>query len=211
MEHKSPKSVLPLFRTFTNILVHSRCPYVVGNRIILRLGAPYNDEMAEARITEVFEPFTLACVMVVQLNSPALGLSGNMVLKLFDRHFASQAKENKKADSWTLDIEQQYHRFILDGGESDSSGENGDEEDGEDDGDEEEDDEQEEEEEEQKQWTARCNEADLHNLMQRLYHIEVEVYQTLKRSPRKRHPPFPSMHHHSQLKSNAGSNTNRTH
>lgn len=162
------------YNTFTNILIHSRCPYVVGNKSTLQLGAPYNDEIVEARITQVFEPFTLARVMIVQLNSPALGLSGNMVLKVFDQRFASQTRENEKADPWTLDIGKQYHQFILDGGESDNSGEDGD------DDDEEEEDKEEEGEEEQKEWTAPRNEADLHNPMQRLYHTEVDVYQTLK-------------------------------
>lgn len=126
--------------------------------------------------------------MVIQLNSPALGLSGNMILKVFDRRFVSQARADEKADPWTLDIKQRYHQLLLDCGQSDSSGEDSDDEDGEGDDDEdgvdysddEEHEEEDGEEEEQKGWIAPRYEADLHNLMHRLHRTEVEAHQALK-------------------------------
>ncbi|ODM17923.1 hypothetical protein SI65_06711 [Aspergillus cristatus] len=111
-----------------------------------------------------------------------------MVLKVFDRLSASQARTDEKADPWTLDIEQRYHQFLLDSGESDSSGEDGNDEDGEgnddEDGvdysDDEEDEEEDGEKKEQKGWIAPRYEADLHNLMHRLHRTEAEAYQALK-------------------------------
>lgn len=108
----------------------------------MRLGASYSNQILEAKITQVSEPFTLACVIAVELDSPVLGLTGNMVLKLLDGRFAPQARENKKAKPWTLDIEREYHQFILDGGESNNGEEDGDE-----------------EAEEEEEWSAPQNEA----------------------------------------------------
>lgn len=38
-----------------------------------------------------------------------------MVLKVFDRRFASQLREDQDASPWTLDIEKEYHQFAIDG------------------------------------------------------------------------------------------------
>jgi hypothetical protein len=112
---------------------------------------------------KVFEPFTLSCVMVVRLACPTLELEGDMVLKLFDRRFATQLREDEKINPWTSDIEKGYHQFILDGGaakllntDNESAGEESD------------------------TWDDFQNEAFAHDRMSDFYKSEVQVYSTLK-------------------------------
>lgn len=72
--------------------MNSDAPYFAGNMIALQLGVLYNQHVA-AEITQVFEPFTLSSVMVVLLNSPALGLEGPVLLAFFNRRFAVQLRK----------------------------------------------------------------------------------------------------------------------
>lgn len=69
----------------------------------------------EAKITRVFEPFTLSCVMLVSLDPPVLGLNDQMVLKLFDRRFVVEFREMWNIDSWAPDIEPEFQQFVMDG------------------------------------------------------------------------------------------------
>ncbi|KAJ5296096.1 hypothetical protein PENANT_c021G08032 [Penicillium antarcticum] len=94
----------------------TKCPYVVGNTIELHLNTPHDGQTTKAKIIKVFEPFTLSCVMVVRLEYPDFDMEGDLVLKLFDRRFATQLREDEKIHPWTLDIEERYHQFILDDG-----------------------------------------------------------------------------------------------
>lgn len=111
-----------------------RCPYTVGNVIRLRLVTSNNNNnnnneknkkngngkniitAANAKIIKVFEPFTLSCAMVVQLDAPHP--RDYLVLKLFDRRFATEARQDVEIKPWSLDIESQYHQFVLGGGAS---------------------------------------------------------------------------------------------
>ncbi|KAE8336396.1 hypothetical protein BDV24DRAFT_168326 [Aspergillus arachidicola] len=143
-----------------------KCPYVVGNTIKLRLGAPYDQQEITTKIARVFEPFTLSCAMVVLLDHPALGLTGHLVLKLFDRRFAARLRKDHKLNLWTPEIELQYHDFILDGSASEFITRlNTDSKMAEEEGD---------------TWNDPQNEAYLHDHMQDLCGTEVEAYQTLK-------------------------------
>lgn len=88
---------------------------MVGNKIKMRLGAPYDQQEVIAEVNHVFEPFTLSSSMVVHLlDSTAVVPKNPVVLKLFDRRFATQLREVDKISPWTSDIEQQYYNFILD-------------------------------------------------------------------------------------------------
>ncbi|KAE8376657.1 hypothetical protein BDV26DRAFT_293891 [Aspergillus bertholletiae] len=89
-----------------------------------------------------------------------------MVLKLFDRRFAVQLREDHKINPWSWDIEQQYHNFILSGGAAEFITKlNSDIAMAEKEGDE---------------WNDPQNEAYLYDQMQDLYTTEVEAYHTLK-------------------------------
>lgn len=52
--------------------------------------------------------------MVVRLFQKE-GLGNPTVLKLFDRRFASQLREEAEVEPWTMESEAQYHRFIQNG------------------------------------------------------------------------------------------------
>lgn len=53
--------------------------------------------------------------MIVRVHQEE-GFSEPMVLKILDRRFATQLREDSKAKPWTLESEEQYHRLIENGG-----------------------------------------------------------------------------------------------
>lgn len=149
-----------------DVLTICRSPYTVGNTIKIQLKEPYDGQTIHAKIMEVFEPFTLSCVMVVRLACSSLALEGDMVMKLFDRRFATQFRQEEEISPWTWNIEKGYHQFVLDGGasklitelnsNSDLACQEG------------------------HTWNDSQNEAYLHDRMIDLYETEVEAYNTLK-------------------------------
>ena len=44
---------------------------------------------ADANIIKVFEPFTLSSVLLIRIAYSSLRLEGDMILKLFNRRFAT--------------------------------------------------------------------------------------------------------------------------
>lgn len=139
---------------------------MIGNTIPLQLGAPYNQQAIGAKITQVFEPFVRSSTILVLLDSPALGLEGHMVLKLFDRRFVAELRKKERIGPWTTGIEQQYYHFVINGSASNFITKlNSNSEMAEEDGD---------------TWNVPENEAYFHDYMTDLYKREVEVYNTLK-------------------------------
>lgn len=63
----------------------------------------------EARILEVFEPFTQSCAMRVEVEDQ------QMVLKLFDRRFSRQVRQQMVIDDWTQEDEDSYIAFVRSG------------------------------------------------------------------------------------------------
>lgn len=85
-------------------------PYVAGRLLNLELG----HVTVYAEILEVFKPFTLSCAMLVRLqNHPEL--STPIVLKVYDRRFATQLRSDERTPPWSLEIEHQFHQFIQNG------------------------------------------------------------------------------------------------
>ena len=68
---------------------------------------------ADAIILKVFEPFTLSCVLLVQLCDDQL--SGQFVLKLYDRRFAAQLRKDRRLPLWTAQLESRYREFVRKG------------------------------------------------------------------------------------------------
>ena len=138
---------------------------MVGNTINLHLKTPDNEATTDAKIIKVFEPFTLSSVMVVQIACSDLGLEGDMVLKLFDRRFATQLRSDEKCRPWDSDIEKDYQKFVLNGcaskfiTEINNGGEIG---------------------QQGETWNASQDEAYLHDHLLDLYNTEVQVYDTVK-------------------------------
>ncbi|KAJ5519397.1 hypothetical protein N7453_001819, partial [Penicillium expansum] len=140
-------------------------PYVAGNLVKLQLKTPYDQQTIEVRIIKVFEPFTCSSAMVVRPVCPTTVWEGDVVLKLFDRRFATELRKNESISPWTLDIEQKYHQFILDGdaaklvaelaADRELPGRSLD------------------------TWNSSQEETYLHDYMQGLYETETRVYNTL--------------------------------
>lgn len=61
-------------------------------------------------------PYTLSCVMIVQLwDFPTKGLGEPRVLKVFDHRLTTGFQENYRVGPWSEEIEQQYHQSIQSG------------------------------------------------------------------------------------------------
>jgi hypothetical protein len=127
--------------------------------------APAREESYDARIIQVFAPFTLSCVVVVEMDCPFFKLKGNIVLKLFDRRFATQLREDENVQPWTMKIERDYHQFVLDGGASSFITELNNSSDIS---------------EQEGTWNTSQDEAYLHDHLFDLYETEIEVYNILK-------------------------------
>ena len=138
---------------------------MAGKIIKLQLKTPFDGQTIDARIIKVFEPFTCSSAMVVRLACPTTTWEGDMVLKLFDRRFATELRQHDEISPWTLDIEQNYHQFILDGNAAKLVAEltadrelllrNSD------------------------NWNSSQEETYLHDYMQGLYERETQAYNTL--------------------------------
>ncbi|KAG9657778.1 hypothetical protein KCU95_g13549, partial [Aureobasidium melanogenum] len=91
----------------------SFCPYVAGNDIFLKTsdeGTPI-----KALILKCFQA-TLSCVMVIRfIEPPIFNGTSKCILKLLDRRFSTQAREDLELTSWTPELEQQFQDFIRDG------------------------------------------------------------------------------------------------
>jgi hypothetical protein len=88
-------------------------PYVVGSTLILqRHGIA---EEFQARILEVYEPFTLSCVVKVEFQEGSIEPS-EAILKLYDRRFAIQLRKDQGVEPWTEEYEAAYVDFVRSGG-----------------------------------------------------------------------------------------------
>ncbi|OQE10987.1 hypothetical protein PENVUL_c003G08151 [Penicillium vulpinum] len=89
----------------------TECPYVVGNKITLQLeGRP-----VQATIVKTFEPWTQSCAMVLSFDSDlsAIGIEGNVVLKIYDRRFSTELRSLwKRAGPWTPEIERDLYKLL---------------------------------------------------------------------------------------------------
>ncbi|QIW98793.1 hypothetical protein AMS68_004311 [Peltaster fructicola] len=70
-----------------------------------------NGAIIEGKITEP-KTRTLACVQVVELS----GYSSPILLKLYDRRFATQLRKNYRAQAWTREVES-LHRDLVHSGQ----------------------------------------------------------------------------------------------
>ena len=94
-------------------LTFRRCPYIEGGQITLAVQGHARYHTINAQIINVIRPFTLSCVMVVQLCTQEPDLQGrNTILKMFDRRFAAGHRETLGIQPWTPRVEAQYQEFI---------------------------------------------------------------------------------------------------
>ncbi len=91
-------------------LMKSRQTYLAGQILPIQINAHHD---AHAHIISVFEPFTLSCAMVVELDTGPR--KNRFVLKLYDRRFATQLRRDEDAAPWNAQIEADYQEFVRTG------------------------------------------------------------------------------------------------
>ncbi|KAF1851184.1 uncharacterized protein K460DRAFT_361953 [Cucurbitaria berberidis CBS 394.84] len=83
--------------------------YAVGN--IIRLQLPHTSQdsktprVVQAEIVKVFSPFTMAPVMVVRIHKATLDLEGDFVLKVYDRRYTNEAREDYHFEEWSTELD----------------------------------------------------------------------------------------------------------
>ncbi|KAH0360411.1 hypothetical protein KCU65_g9408, partial [Aureobasidium melanogenum] len=86
------------------------CPYIAGNEILLK--SPESDNPTKAVIVKCF-PATLSCCMVIRfVEPPVFNNTSECVLKLYDRRFSTQHREDWEASPWTPELEKEYQDFV---------------------------------------------------------------------------------------------------
>jgi hypothetical protein len=83
---------------------------VAGNKITLQLeGRP-----VQATIVKTFEPWTFSCAMILSFDSDlsAIGIKGNVVLKLYDRRFSTRLRKLNGVDPWFPEIERDLFKSL---------------------------------------------------------------------------------------------------
>ena len=93
------------------MLTAFRCPYKIGNTLSLQL-QEQPSQSANVTILKTFELFSLSCALLVHIHWPHLNLNGQYVLKLYDRRFATQLREDVKASPWNPHLEDQYCKYL---------------------------------------------------------------------------------------------------
>ncbi|CAE7181141.1 unnamed protein product, partial [Rhizoctonia solani] len=91
------------------------CPYVLGATFKLEISPPHGDPLiVEAKVTEVFSPFTMSSAMKVALTpqSDSMALPNEAVLKVYDRRFADGMRELHRLKPPTSEAEAQYARYL---------------------------------------------------------------------------------------------------
>ena len=100
----------------------NRKSYAAGDILSLRTNSLDNaPRTIQAKIIQLYEPFTLSCVATVEINASDLGITDSpiepakAILKLYDRRFASQLRKESKIEPWTAATEQAYIDMIKNG------------------------------------------------------------------------------------------------
>ncbi|KAF4550678.1 Hypothetical protein D9617_16g014660 [Elsinoe fawcettii] len=88
--------------------------YIEGRKLHLALDA-YPGYVVEATICEVFSPSTLSCVMRVEVLDIGLSVPRVAVLKLFDRRFSEQLREDQKSKGWSERVESAFASSVSSG------------------------------------------------------------------------------------------------
>lgn len=67
-----------------------------------------------AKITGLIEPFTVCSLLLVELDDEQFQGQGQLLLKLYDRRFASSMRLFEEARPWSEEIEEEYRSFVHD-------------------------------------------------------------------------------------------------
>jgi hypothetical protein len=88
-------------------------PYLIGTTItgVFCSESTGKPQPIESTVIQSFEPFTLSVVLVVSITSPLDTLPHVAVLKLYDRRFSHQLRDDRGAKPWDPSTEQAMHEF----------------------------------------------------------------------------------------------------
>lgn len=76
---------------------------------------PDADRTVDARVVKLHEPFTLSCVLTVDIEDTKSGAAESnyrAILKLYDRRFAAQLRKDERIDPWTEATECDLHTLV---------------------------------------------------------------------------------------------------
>ncbi|PSN71089.1 hypothetical protein BS50DRAFT_570499 [Corynespora cassiicola Philippines] len=65
-----------------------------------------------AEIVHVFD-ITMAPAMIASIFEPAFGIEGRFVLKMFDRFYCDEVREQRTIQKWTARLDQKYFKYLL--------------------------------------------------------------------------------------------------
>ncbi|CAE6404614.1 unnamed protein product [Rhizoctonia solani] len=94
------------------------CPYVLGATFTLEISSPQGASfLAEAKVVHAYAPFTVSPVMRVALSTQSTGttLPGEAVLKIYDRRFAHEIRDDYDVDPPTYEAEARYADYLHSG------------------------------------------------------------------------------------------------
>ncbi|KAM0217589.1 hypothetical protein ACHAQD_007332 [Fusarium lateritium] len=98
--------------------------YAVGNILELNLNVDANSDSEattiQVKVKKQQRPWTLSCGMMVEIqrapeNLPSLSAGDEVFLKMFDRRFAEEIREQNKIDPWCKEIEHEFARGLASG------------------------------------------------------------------------------------------------
>lgn len=89
----------------------SPCPYREGTELLVTgRSEPFLDKQIKVQVLHVYLPFTVACVMHVQVMDTID--EQHAVLKLYDRRFAKELRELWGIDEWNAGYEESYAHLL---------------------------------------------------------------------------------------------------
>ncbi|CUA68972.1 hypothetical protein RSOLAG22IIIB_08225 [Rhizoctonia solani] len=94
------------------------CPYILGATFSLEITPPEGASfLAEARVLHVYSPFTVSPVMRVALSTQSVDtiLPGEVILKVYDRRFANEIRDEYNVDPPTYEAEVRYADYLRSG------------------------------------------------------------------------------------------------
>ncbi|KAL9027006.1 MAG: hypothetical protein Q9196_004415 [Gyalolechia fulgens] len=94
-------------------------PYEEGKTLNLSVteGVPPNKRAIKLEILRLIQPYTLSCVMEVNVldDFGSIKQATYAILKLYDWRYATQLRQDHKVDQWTRDHEDKYRAFVEQG------------------------------------------------------------------------------------------------
>lgn len=93
--------------------------YAKGDILHLTIQNDQDSRTVDAKILHCHEPFTLSCVLTVEIPGSAIGDDSSptvqVILKLYDRRFSAQMRDDEGTEPWTPETESKFSEFVESG------------------------------------------------------------------------------------------------